>query len=217
VSGFLPPWPLLAAFLAASFVLAVTPGPGVLYIVTRSAAQGPSAGLASVGGVAMGNLGNAAAASLGLAALFAVSTSAFLAVKCLGALYLVYLGVRALRARAFVPARGADPASAPTDLRRIFADGFVVALFNPKTTLFFAAFLPQFLPASAGAGRTLAMGAIFVLIAATTDSGYALASGLARRRLAGRRLGGSLGRYLCGGTYIGLGVLAALTGQRARP
>jgi threonine/homoserine/homoserine lactone efflux protein len=86
--------PLLAAFLAASFVLAVTPGPGVVYIVARTLAQGRSAGIASVAGVAAGNLGNAVGAALGLAALFAVSSLAFSVVKYAGAAYLVYLGFR---------------------------------------------------------------------------------------------------------------------------
>src|SRR5437868_8654587 len=95
----LPPFPLLGAFLVASFVLAVTPGPGVFYIVARSVTQGRLSGLASVAGVALGNLGNAVGASLGLAALFAVSSLAFTVVKYLGALYLVWLGVQALRKR----------------------------------------------------------------------------------------------------------------------
>src|SRR5882672_9084362 len=94
----LPSWPLLSAFLVASFVLAVTPGPGVFYIVTRSVMQGRRHGIASVLGVALGNLGNAVGASIGLAALFAISTLAFTAVKYAGALYLVYLGIQTLRA-----------------------------------------------------------------------------------------------------------------------
>jgi threonine/homoserine/homoserine lactone efflux protein len=98
MSDFLPAWPLLSAFLIASFILAITPGPGVFYIVTRSLLQGRRFGLASVAGVALGNFGNAVGASLGLAALFAVSSLAFLVVKYAGALYLVYLGVQALRA-----------------------------------------------------------------------------------------------------------------------
>src|SRR5256885_261899 len=141
----LPPLPLLGAFLVASFVLAVTPGPGVLYIVTRSATQGRAAGLASVAGVALGNLGNAVGAWVGLAALFAVSSVAFTVVKYVGALYLVWLGMQALRAPA---AQTAARVGAGGSLRRIFADGFVLALLNPKTALFFAAFLPQFLPHS---------------------------------------------------------------------
>src|SRR5204863_3300806 len=96
VHDLLPAWPLLSAFLVASLILAVTPGPGVFYIVTRSIAQGRRCGLASVAGVALGNLGNAIGASLGLAALFAVSSLAFTIVKYLGALYLIYLGIQAL-------------------------------------------------------------------------------------------------------------------------
>src|SRR5688572_16430492 len=98
MSGLLPPWPLYVGFVAASFVLAITPGPAVLYIVTRSLVQGRRTGLASVAGVALGNLGNAIAASIGLAAIFAVSALAFTVVKFAGALYLVWLGVQALRA-----------------------------------------------------------------------------------------------------------------------
>ena len=132
------------AFVLASLVLAVTPGPGVLYIVTRTLAQGRAAGLASVAGVALGNLGNALAASLGLAALFALSSLAFAVVKWAGAAYLVWLGVRALR-QPPAAAAAAAPAFEPPRLARIVRDGFVVALLNPKTALFFAAFLPQFL------------------------------------------------------------------------
>ena len=101
MNDLLPPWPLLAAFLAASFLLAITPGPGVLYIVTRSLAQGRRSGLASVAGVALGNFCNAMAAAIGLGALLTVSAAAFIAVKYAGALYLVYLGVQALRTPRF--------------------------------------------------------------------------------------------------------------------
>ena len=126
-----PPWPLFSAFLIASLVLAVTPGPGVLYIVARSLAQGRRSGLVSVAGVALGNLGNALAAALGLAALFAVSATAFAVVRYAGALYLAYLGVRMLQsARAGI---SAAPPTQPAPLGRIFRDGFVVALLNPKS------------------------------------------------------------------------------------
>ncbi|MEF8716028.1 MAG: LysE family transporter, partial [Accumulibacter sp.] len=91
MTDLFPPWPILSAFLFASLVLAITPGPGVLYIVTRSLVQGRRSGLVSVAGVALGNLGNALAASVGLAALFAASSLAFAVVKYAGALYLFYL------------------------------------------------------------------------------------------------------------------------------
>lgn len=206
----LPAWPLLSAFLVASLVLAVTPGPGVLYIVTRSVVQGRRAGLASVAGVALGNLGNACAAALGLAALFAVSSLAFAIVKYAGAAYLVWLGLRMLRGtRETSPPGAADV----VPLARLFRDGFVVALLNPKTTVFFAAFLPQFLDASAPMAQGLLLGALFVAIAAVTDSAYALAAGAVAALLQGE---GSrrIGRGLCGSMFIGLGLFAALYGSR---
>ncbi len=143
MTDILPHGAVLLAFVAAAFVLAVTPGPGVVYIVARTLAQGRGAGLASVAGVALGNLGNAVGASLGLAALFAVSATAFTVVKLAGAAYLLYLGIQALRAPRDGSAAARQLGSAAHV--RILRDGFVVALLNPKTTIFFAAFLPQFL------------------------------------------------------------------------
>ena len=216
MQAIIPSLPVFAGFLAASFVLAVTPGPGVFYIVTRSATQGRAAGFASVAGVALGNLGNATAASLGLAAIFAVSSMAFVVVKYTGAAYLIYLGVRALRAGTTAEGFPADAALPAIATRRIFVDGFVVALLNPKTAIFFAAFLPQFLPETTGPLQAIALGGIFVLIAAATDSCYALASGAIRPWLLRGSALRSAGRYVSGGAFIGLGVLAALTGQRAK-
>ena len=214
MSPLLPPLPLLGAFLLASLVLAVTPGPAVFYIVTRSATQGRIAGLASVAGVALGNLGNAVGASLGLAALFAVSSVAFTVVKYVGALYLVWLGVQALRAPA---APSAAPPGDAGSLRRLFADGFVVALLNPKTALFFAAFLPQFLPdPHAPAAQSIVLGALFVSIAAVTDSLYALGAGALRPLLAGQARVARVGRYASASAFIGLGLLTAASGQRVR-
>ena len=211
MTDLFPPWPLFSAFLLASFVLAVTPGPGVLYIVTRSLVQGRRSGLVSVAGVALGNFGNAFAASIGLAALFAVSSLAFAVVKYAGAFYLVYLGVQMLRSSP-VENSAAIPAAVP--LKRVFRDGFVVALLNPKTTVFFAAFLPQFLSANAPPMfQSMALGFLFVAIAAVTDSAYALAAGAAARALRGRVVR-RIGRRLGGGVFIGLGVFAALAGSR---
>lgn len=213
MSELVPAWPLFSAFLIASLVLALTPGPGGIYIVTRSLAQGRSSGLLSVAGVALGNLGNALAASMGLAALFAVSSAVFAFVKYAGALYLVYLGVQTLRASSD-EARPSVPR--PARHARIFRDGFVVALLNPKTTLFFAAFLPQFLSSDTTPMlQTVTLGTLFVAIAACTDSVYALAAGSvgpALARASGLRV---LGRYLSGLVYIGLGVFTALAGSHA--
>ena len=211
----LPQTPLLAGFILASFVLAVTPGPAVLYIVTRSLVQGRKSGLASVAGVALGNLGNATAASVGLAALFAVSAIAFTVVKYAGALYLVYLGVQALRAP-----RGPAPAverPAAASAGRVFRDGFLVALLNPKTTIFFAAFLPQFMgTASPTVVQSFVLGALFVGVAATSDTLYALAAGTVGPVVS--RSGGlrAVGRYFSASVFFGLAAYTVFSGPRGR-
>jgi len=202
----------LAGFLLASFVLAVTPGPGVLYIVTRSMAEGRAAGIASVAGVALGNLANAIGASIGLAALFAVSQVAFTVVKYAGAAYLVYLGIQALR----TPAAVSGPIER-TDVSRlrIARDGFLVALLNPKTAMFFAAFLPQFMrPDQSAMAQSALLGSIFVAIAATTDSLYAICASDIAPTLARSKMLRAGSRYLTGGTFLGLGLLSALGSAR---
>jgi len=204
--------PTLAVFLLASLVLAVTPGPGVIYLVTRTLTGGRRAGLASVGGVALGNLGNAALASLGLAAVLAVSARAFTAVKLAGAAYLLYLGVRELR-RARRPTQ--DDPRPPVKGARVFRDGFLVALLNPKTAIFFAAFLPQFVdPTRAPLVQSLALGAAFVAIAACTDTLYVIATD---------RLGPGIARLgmrpimarLAGLSFIALGLVVACSDTRS--
>jgi threonine/homoserine/homoserine lactone efflux protein len=213
MTNLIPPWPLFSTFLIASFVLAITPGPGVLYIVTRSLPQGHCSGLTSVAGVAVGNFGNALAASVGLAALFAVSSLAFSVIKYLGALYLVYLGVQMLRSS---PMENSDSVPTAAPLGRVFRDGFVVALLNlnPKTMVFFAAFLPQFLsPDAPPIFQSTVLGSLFVVIAAATDSVYALATGVAAPALRRRGIR-NLGQRLGGGVFIGLGLFTALAGPR---
>lgn len=213
MSEFLIPGPMLAAFLVASFVLAVTPGPGILYVVARSLAQGRLAGLASVAGVALGNLGNAVGASIGLAALFAISSIAFTAVKFAGAAYLIYLGVKALRSSAARP--GPTKFEAP-QLGRIFRDGFFVALLNPKTAIFFGAFLPQFInPVASTVLQSVMLGAVFVLVAAITDTAYVLAASVAASAVGGARRGHAYGRYATAATFIGLGIFTAVSGSRS--
>ena len=209
----LPPWPLLSAFLLASFILAITPGPGVLFIVARSATQGRRVGMASVLGVAAGNLGSAAIASAGLAALFAVSAFAFNVVKIAGAGYLIYMGIRALRRQ---PEPGPIPSQPVQPLGQVFRDGFIVSILNPKTAIFFAAFLPQFLGAQAvTAMHSMALGVLFVVIATCTDTLYALAAGSLATRLGGAPRVRRWGTVLSGVSFIALGIWAAFTGQRA--
>lgn len=204
---------LFLAFLLASLVLAATPGPGVIFIVTRTLAQGRRAGLASVAGVALGNLGNALGAATGLAALFALSSLAFSVVQYAGAAYLVWLGVQVLRAPAATEDQPAPPAQTAAQIVR---EGALVALLNPKTTLFFAAFLPQFVdPQSSAMVQSVVLGSSFVVLAACTDTAYVLASHAASRSLGRIRRGALLGRYLSAAVFLGLGLYTALSGQRA--
>lgn len=213
MAELLPPWPLLSAFVVASLALALVPGPAVLFIVTRSVVQGRRCGAASVAGVALGNLGNALAAAVGLATLFAISSLAFSIVKYAGAAYLLYLGVRMFLRADAEAASAVLPGQA--SLGRVFREGFVVALLNPKTTMFFGAFLPQFLSADASTtGQTVALGSLFVAIAAITDSLYVLASGAIAPALQGgnRRL--RIGRRVGGGVFVGLGLFTAFSGAQ---
>lgn len=213
MNNLLPAWPLLSAFLIASLILAVTPGPAVFYIVTRSLMQGRRYGLVSVAGVALGNLGNAIGASIGLAALFAISSVAFTIVKYAGAAYLVYLGVQALRA----PGPESNTESPrPASLWPIFRDGFVVALLNPKTAIFFAAFLPQFMSREAvPALQGIALGTLFVAMASVTDCIYVFVASTVAPVLAHARGVRVLGRYVTGSAFIGLGLFTAFSGSRS--
>ena len=215
MTDILPAWPLLTAFLLASLVLAVTPGPGVLYIVARSISQGRGPGIASMAGVALGNLVNAIGAAVGLSALFAVSSTAFAIVKYAGAAYLVYLGVKALRSaspRSAVPEAACEARVVP-----VFRDGFLVALFNPKTALFFAAFLPQFMnPSADPVWQSVTLGTLFVLVAATTDTVYVIGAARLKRVLSGSSGMRRFGQYAVGGTYIGLAVVAAVGEPKSR-
>jgi threonine/homoserine/homoserine lactone efflux protein len=151
-------------------------------------------------------------AAVGLGALLAISSTTFSVVKYVGALYLVYLGLRVLCAR---PPETHTDERVPTRSRLIFRDGFVVALLNPKTAVFFAAFLPQFMNTPVNPIlQTVTLGALFVLIAMVTDTVYALAAGAVAPVLSRASGARALGRYLTGGTFIGLGVYTAFAGPR---
>lgn len=202
----------LVLFLGAALVLLVTPGPAVLYITARSMSQGIRAGLVSVLAIETGNLVHALAAALGLAALLASSALAFSAVKLLGAGYLVFLGFRKLTSRD--PGTTASGEAPPRRLRSVYLDGVLVAVLNPKTALFFLAFLPQFVRPAAGhvPAQMLVLGLVFVALAFVSDSAYALLAGTAGRWLwrHPRFVRGE--RYVSGTVYIGLGALAACSG-----
>ena len=176
-------------------------------------AHGRVSGLLSVVGVPLGNLGNVLGTALGLVALFAASSFAFAGARYSGAAYLIYLGIKTPRSSHAAPVN--LEISCATSLFRVFWDGFTVALLNPKTALFFAAYLPQFLPASkAPMAQTLAFGSIFVLIAAATDSVYPVAAGSLKPWLAKGRALGDFGHKSAGGIYIGLGIFTTFAGHR---
>jgi threonine/homoserine/homoserine lactone efflux protein len=202
-----------ATFLVASLLLAITPGPGVIYILTRTLGQGRTAGLASVCGIALGNLANAAVASLGLAVVIAASAAAFTIVKLSGAAYLVFLGVQTLISQP--AARPTREAERVISLGRLFRAAFFVALLNPKTALFFAALLPQFMYAGAAPlAQSFFLSSVFVGLALCTDNLYVLAAtALASAIRRGSRWR-PYGRYLSAATFMGLGVYAALAKAR---
>ena len=206
--------PHTLVFMAASLVLALVPGPAVIYLLTQTLSHGRRPGIASVAGVALGNLANAAAALLGLAAVLSASATAFLIVKLLGALYLVFLGVKALRARARPTPIWQAGKGVPRGA--LFRDGVFVATFNPKTTLFFAAFLPQFIDAGAASPLTqgLVLATLFVAIALCTDTLYILTAAALKGFLKRQPRWLPFGRYLSAATFICLGVYAALATPR---
>jgi threonine/homoserine/homoserine lactone efflux protein len=194
----------LGLFALAAAALLLVPGPAVLYIVAQSAEHGRRAGLASVAGVHLGTLFHIAAAAVGLSALVVSSAVAFSVVKYAGAAYLVYLGIRRLLTRE-PPAR-VEIRDEP--LGRLFRQGVVVNVLNPKTALFFLAFLPQFVdPERTVWTQVVVLGLTFVLLGLVSDSLYALAAGTLGRTLRRRR---NAFRYASGTVFVGLGAAAAL-------
>lgn len=209
----LPDTSSLVAFIAAALVLLVIPGPGVVYVVTRSLSQGRRDGLISVLGLSVGALAHVIAATAGLSAILLASATAFGIVKTLGAGYLIYLGIRTLLGRGI---EGAPEEETRRTSYRVFVDGVVVSVLNPKIAVFFLAFLPQFTDPSRGsvALQILWLGLIYCAMALVTDGTYALLAGSVRQWLGGRVARGPLPRYATGTLYIGLGVGTAFTGRR---
>jgi threonine/homoserine/homoserine lactone efflux protein len=203
----------LVVFSAAALALLVVPGPAVTYIVAQSISHGRSAGLASVAGVHAGTLVHILAAAVGLSALLASSALAFDVVKYLGAAYLIVIGVRALLGAAVeIETAGTDEA----DLWRLARQGAVVNILNPKTALFFLAFLPQFVDTSKGSPtlQILVLGLLFAVLGLFSDAVYSLAASAARERLlSSPRLARWRARFT-GIIFIALGVTAAFTGRR---
>jgi threonine/homoserine/homoserine lactone efflux protein len=201
----------LTLFFVAAAALLITPGPAVMYIVARSADQGWRAGVVSSLGVSVGSLVQLLAAAFGLSAIVLSSVVAFSVIKYLGAAYLVWIGVQKLRAG---EAASGGPRIAPDPMRRIFGQGIVVNLLNPKSALFLVAFLPQFVDVAKGhvAAQIIALGLIFIVMGIASDSVYALAAGSVAGRL--KRSTGLMRRQrlFTGGLYILLGLTAAFAG-----
>jgi threonine/homoserine/homoserine lactone efflux protein len=196
----------LLLFVAAALALLAVPGPAVLYIVARSIDQGRRAGLVSMLGIHTGSLVHVAAASLGLSSLLVSSATAFQAVKYAGAAYLIVLGVRRLLTRE-------EAARAPrrASRGRLYRQGVVVNVLNPKTALFFLAFLPQFVDVEAGhVGLQIALlGLLFVALGIVSDGTYALLAGTLGSRLRRSRAFARAQRWVTGSVYVGLGAATA--------
>jgi threonine/homoserine/homoserine lactone efflux protein len=173
----------LAVFCAATLGLLLVPGPAVLYIVTRSVSQGRTAGLISVLGIHTGSIVHVAAAALGISALLAASATAFTIVKYVGVAYLLWLGIRKLMQKG----GGEEIVELKVQSkRRLFWEGFVVNVLNPKTAIFFLAFLPQFTDPTVGpvGPQILVFGLVWLLLGMASDGTYAIGP---RAAAAGRR------------------------------
>ena len=199
----------LLLFSAAAMALIVVPGPAVLYIVAQSIDRGRLAGIVSALGVAVGGLVHVTAAAIGLSSLLVSSATAFNVVKYAGAAYLVGLGLWTLARR-----RDESVAEIPKErkLSRRFWQGVVVNVLNPKTALFFFAFLPQFVDPDKGSAALQigALGLVFVALAVASDSVWALAAGTASERLRGNQRFLAVQRYVSGSVFVGLGALTAV-------
>ena len=207
-------WSKLSLFVSVATILVFMPGPNTLYIIARSIQQGRLAGLVSSLGVQVGTMVHIVAASLGLSALLVSSAVAFNVVKYAGAGYLIFLGIKTLLTRERIePAKVRKAA-----LGRVFYQGIVVNLLNPKTALFFFAFLPQFIDVARGAvvPQVVLLGSILIFLGTLSDSIYALASGSIGNWLRGNLKFLRAQKYFAGSVYIGLGAATALSGAHRK-
>jgi threonine/homoserine/homoserine lactone efflux protein len=206
----------LALFVGAALLLLVVPGPSVLYIVTQSVSHGRRAGIASVAGITTGTLVHIAAATVGLSALLASSAVAFDVAKYLGAAYLIVIGVRRL---AGLERAQEERARGTRDLGRLYRQGIVVNTLNPKTALFFLAFLPQFVDPSRGVAwvQVLLLGLLFATLGCMSDGIWALVAGTLGDRLRRSRRFPAVQRYVSGSVFVGLGAVAALSAPVKQP
>lgn len=200
----------LIPFIIASAILLIIPGPAVIYIITRSVDQGRLAGIVSMLGIHTGTIFHITAAAFGISALLATSAIAFSIVKYLGAAYLIYLGIQKLLGN---DSEQEIEQTEPKKLRSLFYEGVVVNVLNPKTALFFLAFLPQFV--NPGGGSTtlqiLLLGLIFIVMGIISDGLYALMAGTLGRWLKQSSYFLRIQRYFAGSIYILLGLITAFS------
>jgi threonine/homoserine/homoserine lactone efflux protein len=211
----LPNHSSLLLFVSAALVLLAIPGPAVFYVTSRSIGHGRSAGLVSALGIGVGTLFHVAAAALGFSALLMSSAIAFTAVKYVGAAYLIYLGVQKIIREESI---ASSEESVRIQLSRIFGQGIVVNVLNPKTALFFFAFLPQFVDISRGrvAGQILFLGLLFAVMGVLSDSVWALFAGTLARALERNTRWMRTQRYVSGGMLISLGIATAFAGSSTK-
>jgi threonine/homoserine/homoserine lactone efflux protein len=205
----------LLLFCVTAFVLIITPGPNQIYIIARSTSQGRKVGLLSVLGVDTGTLVHVAAASLGLSALLASSALAFSIVKYAGAAYLIYMGIRAWLSKVDAPEFATPELSSGT---RIFFQGMLTNVLNPKVALFFLAFLPQFVNKSSGhvAEQMLILGVVFALMGLGVDLFVALLASSAGNWLRRNARFQQMQKWVAGGVYVSLGLATALAGSDSK-
>jgi len=207
----MPSLQTLLLFTAAALAMNISPGPSNLYVMSRSLAQGTSAGLVAAGGLATGSLFHVTVTSLGLAVILKYSPLAFLIMKLVGAGYLILLGIRMLLTKS--AALSPDALLPKKPLGRVFAQSCLVEILNPKTALFFLAFLPQFADPKAGAlvPQLLLLGAIVTLTAIPCDALVAVLSGRAAALLRRRPIFQKLQNWISGSVLVGLGATIALS------
>jgi threonine/homoserine/homoserine lactone efflux protein len=204
----------LLLFVTGAVVLLVIPGPAVTYIVSRSIGHGRNAGLVSVLGITTGTVCHIIAATLGLSALLASSALAFHSIKYVGAAYLIYLGVKTLLQK---EEQFGVAANGEAKLSRLYGQGFLVCLLNPKTALFFLAFLPQFVDPARGhvTLQILQLGILFALMGWCSDSAYALLAGAVAERIRRSSRLRRTQRNVSGGALIALGLASAFSGVKS--
>jgi threonine/homoserine/homoserine lactone efflux protein len=203
-------------FVLSGLLLNLTPGPDTLYIVSRSGAQGGRAGAVAALGIGAGIFVHVLAAALGLSAILAASATAYGVVKLIGAAYLIYVGVSLLIASRSLPAAAAANALEPIAMSRVFVQGFLTNVLNPKVALFFLAFLPQFVAADASSKplALLFLGMVFDLNGTLWNLTIAWSTARLRHRLTGGR---SIRQWFdrCAGTlFVGIGIRLALSIER---